>query len=435
MKKIAFKTLGCRLNQAETESLASRFSRGGYQVVDFKEPADFYIINTCTVTNQGDSKSRNMIGNVTNRPGKPVLVVTGCMANSQKESLEKNRQITYLVGNESKSHIFELVDAHAKGEVFHLEQGKRNVFDFEPTEKIFHTRGMVKIQDGCDNFCSFCIIPRVRGRAISRAVDEVLENARQNIKRGYKEITLTGVNIGRYQDGKTNFTQLVKRVLELPGDFRTRISSLEPDGLDEEFIDIFNHPKLCPHLHLCLQSGSDRILLKMRRMYTMRDYYQLVEKINHKYPGFSFSTDIMVGFPGETGEDFKETCKTVESIGFNHVHTFKYSPRDKTRAARMVEQVPDNIKDEWSRTIRDISARNRLKYFQTFKDKLQVVLTERVGVDNLVQGYGEHYLPVVVKSGDIRKNRFVKTRITGMDTENLVLLGEDVGGESVIGDR
>ena len=419
-RKIAFKTLGCRLNQAETDSLASQFHKGNYEIVSFSEAADIYVVNTCTVTNQSDQKSRNFI-NQAGRKNHPLVVVTGCMANHFKDKLEAQDQITYVVPNEQKSSVFSLVEAHYSGEIIHPTDA-RGLFDFEVAEKSFHTRCAVKIQDGCDNFCTFCIIPQVRGRALSRPLTDIKENIRKALDLGYKEMVLTGVNIGRYQSENINFEKLVEEILEIPGDFRVRISSIEPDGFGNRFFDLLSHPKMCSHLHLCLQSGSDSVLLKMRRMYTVSAYRKIVDAIRKTHPAFNFTTDIIVGFPGETEAEFAETCRLANDLAFSHIHTFKYSIRDNTRAARMTEQVSDKKKTIRSETIRAIAEKNRLLYLQSFICKKQVVLTEKLR-SNTAKGYGEHYVPIEVSAPALTKNEFYRVKLTGlrMDKEPILL--------------
>lgn len=423
MKKIAFKTLGCRLNQFETESLASRFYRSGYKIVDFNDQADVYLINTCTVTGQSDKKSENYINKVAKRKGNPILLVTGCMVNHPDQKLSHNENITYLIDNEHKSSIFEFLEAHFKGELYPLDTLERDVFNYEYTEKIFHTRSTVKIQDGCNNFCSFCIIPMVRGRAISRPPTAILDNIKTNIDQGYKEVTLTGVNMSRYQFEQTDFTKLVERILQINGDFRLRISSLEPDNLNERFIDLFDDPKLCPHLHLCLQSGSDKILLQMHRMYTVDSYMDTINCFRSKYSDFNFTTDIMVGFPGETQKDFNDTCKLAKEVGFSHIHTFKYSIRNGTRAARMTNQIPEEIKTKRSNIIREISDENKRMYRTRFIGKSQVILPEKINKTGLIAGYGQHYIPVRFKQQNMNSMSFQEVEIRNMDQNSLILEG------------
>ena len=415
-KKIAFKTLGCRLNQYETDSVVSDFINAGYEVVDFSEQADAYIVNTCTVTNMSDHKSRQTINRAHRRNKDAVLVVTGCMANNHKDKLAQDDHITYTIENDRKGSLFNLLDGHFKGEIITPEELKQDRFNFGAAEKGFHTRSLIKIQDGCDNFCTFCIVPHVRGRAISRPWNEIKTNIREVLKFGYKEIVLTGVNIGRYKHGGLNFEDLVEKILEIPGDFRVRISSIEPEGFGDKLFNLFTHPKLMPHLHMCLQSGSDKILLKMRRQYTVDEFRSMVNKIRSEIPDFNFTTDIMVGFPGETGEDFQETCKVVEEIGFSHIHTFKYSVRKGTRAEKMPEQVPEKIKSERSKTIRDIAEKNKNKYRSSFIGRTQNVLVERINSKGIASGYGEYYVPVKFKAGkDTRVKDFRKVEITGIE--------------------
>jgi threonylcarbamoyladenosine tRNA methylthiotransferase MtaB len=408
-RKIAFKTLGCRLNQFETDALASQFKQKNYEVVGYSEDADIYIVNTCTVTDQGDTKSRKAINQATKRQDERIVIVTGCMVDAQMEKLKKLNGVTYFVGNALKTSIFQLVDAHFKGETISPYQFTKDVFGFEPANETFHTRSFIKIQDGCDNFCTYCIVPKVRGRATSRPVGDILDNIRKVVDFGYKEVVLTGVNIGRYDDYGVNFETLVERILSLPGDFRVRISSIEPEGFGDKLFDLFSHPKLTPHLHLCLQSGSDRILLLMRRFYNLTTFMNLVEKIKARYPDFNLTTDIIVGFPGETEEDFRNTCEVSLEVGFSHIHTFKYSIRSGTRAERMTEQVPESLKQERSRIIRNISDKNKRKYRESMLGKEQKVLVEKFKPGTgLAKGYGEHYIPVEFRSAENPHNQFVK---------------------------
>lgn len=407
MKKVSFKTLGCRLNQYETDALVTQFHQAGYEVVDFAEKADITVINTCTVTNQSDQKSRNTINHAARKNREGIIVVTGCMANNHKEQLETSKQITYLVDNERKSQIVSLVDAHFKGEVVHPDSFQGDIFGFESVDKSLHTRTSIKVQDGCDNFCTYCIVPSVRGRAVSRPLNDILENVKRVLENGFKEIVITGVNIGRYDFQSLGIENVIEKIVELPGDFRVRISSLEPDGFGPDFHRLFLHPKMAPHLHLCIQSGSDSILLKMRRMYTVQSFMEIIDRFRSHIPDFNFTTDVIVGFPGETSEDFKRTVDVVREARFSHVHTFRYSRRKGTRADRMEEQLDERIKSERSEIIRTISDNNRINYMNTMLGKDQLVLIEKV--DNLgnARGYGEHYLPIIFPRGDLTKNSFV----------------------------
>ena len=486
-KRIAFNTLGCKLNQYETDSLASQFFRAGYEVVPYEAEADAYVINTCTVTNKSDRKSRNMVNRATGRavgtagaPGaavdaatratgaapateaafgrfeqpaenassataseaippvpasetRPVVVVTGCFVDSNRDYLAGRSDITYVVDNARKNNIFHIVDAHFRGEILDPARLDSDPFGYALAEKGFHTRSMVKIQDGCDNFCTFCIIPYVRGRATSRPLPAVLDNVRRLVDAGTREVVLTGVNMGRYRDGESDFADVVEAVLDLPGDFRVRISSLEPEPSDERFIDLLGHPKMCPHLHLCLQSGSERILLAMRRMYTLAGYLEFVERLRSRYPGFNLTTDVIVGFPGESDADFEETARVCREVAFSHIHTFKYSRREGTRADRMPNQVSEVVKSARSERIREIGSDNKRRYRSTLLGSVQTVLVESVDAEGCGQGYGEHYVPVTVCAAEwqaqssprIAENRFCPVRLTALEEgEEPVFRGE-----------
>lgn len=413
-RKIAFRTLGCRLNQFETDSLASEFHNAGYSIVDFEEEADVYVVNTCTVTNQSDRKSRNLINHATRKRGDGLVVVTGCMVGARKEELEGRDQRTYFVENDRKTSIFPMVEAHYSGEILQANSIAPDVFGYKPADTTFHTRSLIKIQDGCDNFCTFCIVPFVRGRAVSRPFEDIRENILKVLDFGYREIVLTGVNIGRYEHEGMNFESLVENVLEIPGDFRVRISSIEPDGYGERFIELFHHSKLMPHLHLCLQSGSDQVLLRMRRMYTLAGYRDIVNRIRDMHPGFNLTTDIIVGFPGETDDDFRQTCDMVRNIGFSHIHTFKYSRRKGTRADRMDDQVPEKVKNARSEIIRFIAEENKLGYRSSLIGGNEKVLVEKIS-KGMARGYGEHYVPVSFRTEHARKNDILPVSITGID--------------------
>jgi threonylcarbamoyladenosine tRNA methylthiotransferase MtaB len=317
-----------------------------------------------------------------------------------------------VVDNERKSQIVNLVDAHFKGEVVHPDSYSRDVFGFETVDQSLHTRTAIKVQDGCDNFCTYCIVPMVRGKALSRPIGQILENVRRVVDNGFKEIVITGVNIGRYDHGGLTIEGAIERILELPGDFRVRISSLEPDGFGPEFHRLFKHPKMTPHLHLCIQSGSDAILLKMRRMYTVKSFMEIIEKFRGEMADFNFTTDVIVGFPGETGEDFQKTLHLVREAKFSHVHTFRYSRRKGTRADRMEDQLAEHIKNERSEMVRTLALENRNAYMESMVGKKQRVLVERVDHTGVARGYGEHYLPVHFPTKNRTRNRFEEILLT-----------------------
>ncbi|WP_282013844.1 tRNA (N(6)-L-threonylcarbamoyladenosine(37)-C(2))-methylthiotransferase MtaB [Marinifilum flexuosum] len=426
MKKVAFKTLGCRLNQYETDAIASQFQNNGFKLVPFDKEADVYVINSCTVTHQSDHKSRNFINQANRKNPDSVLVVTGCMANNAKTELEGRDEINYVVENDQKSSVYSLVEAHYNGEIFHPSKMNSDLFAYGSTDKGFHTRSMVKIQDGCDNFCTFCIIPSVRGRAVSRPIQDILNNVKSVVANGAKEVVLTGVNIGRYEYEHYRFDDIVEQILDLDGDFRLRISSIEPDGFGDKFLGLLNHPKMTPQLHLCLQSGSDSILLQMRRMYNIKRFKEIVNKVRSVRPDFNITTDIIIGFPNESDQDFESTCNIIKELQFGHVHAFKYSIRKGTRAERMTAQVDERIKALRSETLREIAENVKLQYRNQFIGKEQIVLVEKTDGEN-AKGYGEHYLPVEFKGYELKKNHFYKVKITDINKDlDPVLIGKQV---------
>jgi threonylcarbamoyladenosine tRNA methylthiotransferase MtaB len=258
----------------------------------------------------------------------------------------------------------------------------------------------------------------VRGRANSRPVDDVLNNIREVIDLGFKEVVLTGVNISRYKSNKLSFEDLIEKILDLPGNFRVRISSIEPEGFTDKFIDLFDHPKLCQHLHLCLQSGSDEVLNLMRRFYTVDQFKEFTTHFRNRYPLFNFTTDLIVGFPGETGEFFRQSADVARQIGFSHIHTFKYSVRKGTIAEKMPNQVPEKVKTERSEIIRELAEENKLTYRKQFIGKEQTVLIEKPQGRLGAKGYGEHYIPVAIKGIHPQQNTFQKVRITGIANDN-----------------
>lgn len=423
-RRVAFKTLGCRLNQSETDSLYTDFYKAGYEIVDFNDKADAYIINTCTVTSQSDHKSKNFINNACRKHGKPVVVVTGCLVNSNTDYFKQRDDITYFIPNKTKSSIFSLIDSHFKGEVINSDDTAGGLFNFSVAEKSIHTRSFIKINDGCDNSCSYCIVPQVRGSAVSRPPGDILDNIRKVVDFGYKEVVLTGVNISCYKFNNLRFEDLIEEILKIPGDFRVRISSIEPENIREKLAELLRDPKLAPHLHICLQSGSDNILKRMGRVYNMKNYLEITDMFRRIHPDMNFTTDIIVGFPGETENDFLETCKVIKNTGFSHVHTFKYSVRKKTPAAGFSEQIPEKTKNERSKIIRIISDENKLTYRQSLINKTQRVLIEKISVEGQAKGYGEHYVPVRFDCSGCRTNTFKDIMIRNVDiSDNMILMG------------
>lgn len=423
MKRVSFKTLGCRLNQYETDALVTSFHRAGYKIVGFEEEADVSVINTCTVTNQSDQKSRNIINAAARRNKNALIIACGCMVDNYKEKLESQENITYVVDNDRKSQIVSLVESHFAGEIVHPENYGSDRFNFDTVQQSLHTRTSIKIQDGCDNFCSYCIIPSVRGAGISRSLEDILDNVRSVVSNGFKEVVLTGVNIGRYDYEGNNFEDAVAKVLELDGDFRVRISSLEPDGFSGNFRDLFLHPKMVPHLHLCIQSGSEKILKEMKRMYTAEHFLNTMQGFKELIPDFNFTTDVIVGFPGESDEDFQETMDFLERAKFTHIHTFRFSRRTGTKADLLKNQVNGKIMSERSELVRLYSEKIRREYLLSMIGKRVRVLIEKVE-KGIASGYGEHYVPVKFGVEDAGTNRFENVELTGVEGDSdLYMIG------------
>lgn len=409
--KIAFKTLGCRVNLYETDALASQFKASGYEIVDSEDDADVYIVNTCTVTNQSDQKCRQALNQIRRSHPTAVIAATGCMVNHRKQEMLDSGVINFAIDNERKYALFSIIDSFVKGEPIDPEGFDKDLFSYDPAFDTFHTRSLIKIHDGCNNFCSYCIIPNVRGRATSRYDKEIYDNIRQVVDHGFKEIVLAGVNMGRYHYNDVDFEQLIEGILKIDGDFRVRISSIEPDNFSDHFLSLFENPKLAPHMHICLQSGAENTLREMHRHYTAAQFKEMCDRIKAAIPDFNITTDVIVGFPGETEKDFAESAELCRNIGFSHIHTFKYSVRTGTKAAAMPNQIPETVKTERSAVIRQISAENKLKYFKQMLGKLQKMLIERIMADGTARGYGENYIPLRLKTKGLERNQFVEVTL------------------------
>jgi len=425
MKTISFKTLGCRLNLYETDALASKFREKGFVTDgDFENSnAEIFVINTCTITNQSDKKSREYINRAIRKGS--LVIVTGCMAEQYAKKYFSDNTNVIVVDNKHKNRIFDIVEAHLSGEFSDVEKFDGDVFGFEAAKETFHTRSIVKIQDGCNNFCSYCIVPYVRGRAVSRPAEDILNNIKTELEYGFKEIVLTGVNISKYNFNGIGFEDLIKQILEIDKDFRLRIASIEPDDFSDSFIELFKNQKLAPHIHLCLQSGSNDVLKRMHRHYTKEEFLEIVEKFRKIIPDFNFTTDIIVGLPGETDEDFTDTLEVAKKIGFGHVHAFKYSRRSGTKADAMAGQIDEKIKNKRSKILRDLSEELSEKYLLSMVGKTQTLLTETIENDGFIYGYGENYVRIKMKMSDgVMSNEFYSVKI--LKLENDVLVGERI---------
>ncbi len=395
---VAFHTLGCRLNQYETDSIASELKQRGFAIVESNKKADVHIVNTCTVTKKAARKSRNIM-NRAKALSDRLTVFTGCFATEEKEKL-KDTDKSLVVDNDRKSRIADIVSSYVSGEMIDPNALKPELFDYTSQSSPFHTRPLIKIQDGCDNFCTFCIIPSVRGRAKSRPPQEILDHIRAAVDQGAREIILTGVNITRYQYDAWDFNALFESILETEGEFRVRLSSIEPEIDVTRMQEFAKHKKFCPHLHLCLQSGSNRMLLQMRREYTVKDYVHIAESMRKVDPLFNITTDVIVGFPGETEKDFNETIRITKLLEFGHIHVFPYSSRSGTRAERLQPHISPSIKQTRSKELMNISLELTRMVRSRFLERETNVLTEELKpqkTESYTYGLNEYYIPTLIR--------------------------------------
>jgi len=402
--RVALDSLGCKLNQAEIELLARQFTEAGYQVVSVADDADVYILNTCTVTHIADSKSRHRLRLVRRHNPDAVVVATGCYAQRAPHELARIEGVNLVLDNEEKPHLVRLL-GEAGYPVSPVLQDVTRDHDIA-----FRTRAMVKIQDGCDNFCTYCIVPLVRGREKSLPVGEVLAEVRHRVAQGYREVVLTGVEIGSYSCDGVGLRGLLGYILNETGVERLRLSSLQPPEISPEFIGLWRNPRLCPHFHLSLQSGSDGVLRRMKRRYSAADYQQAVSTIRGVVAGAAITTDVMVGFPGETEAEFEENYEFCRKIGFARMHVFSYSPRDGTEAARMPQQVEDRVKKERSEKMLALAEQNARRFRQHFLGKTMTVLFEQQ-CDGVWSGLTSNYIRVYTKSSDDLTNKLLLVKL------------------------
>ena len=331
MKRVAFCTLGCKVNQYETNAMEQAFIKAGYEIVNFDRQADVYVINTCTVTNMSDKKSRQMIRKAKQLNNNSIVVAVGCYAQVSKDKLEDIEEVDLILGNNEKKDIVKYIEDFQKEKIVHLEDvlHQKEFIDFGTTIHMEKTRAVIKVQDGCDRFCSYCIIPYARGRVRSRKLENVVEEVKRLASNGFKEIVLTGIHLSSYGvDCDDNLLNLIKKVHEIDGIERIRLGSLEPRLITEEFVkEISGLKKVCPHFHLSLQSGCDETLKRMNRKYTTEEYAKGCEILRKYYEHPAITTDVIDGFPGETDEEFETTAHYLRYIHFYEMHIFKYSNR------------------------------------------------------------------------------------------------------------
>lgn len=420
-KSVAFITLGCKVNIAETEGMKRLFEKAGYEIVDSDDFADVYVVNTCTVTNMGDRKSRQMLRRVHGINPDAVVAAVGCFAQVSPEEAAKIEGVSLVVGNNMKHEIVSLVEQAARaGKGIHV-QGRQALSDFEelPIETYTgHTRAFIKIQDGCNQFCSYCIIPYARGPVRSRRMEDVVKEVEGFARQGFKEIVLTGIHLTSFRDNVTgaDLMALTKEVSRIDGIERIRLGSLEPMYITQEFVEEARRiSKLCPHFHISLQSGSAATLERMNRRYTPDDFRRIVSSLREGIPDAAITTDVMVGFPGETQQEFEESLAFCDEMGFLWTHVFKYSPRKGTPAARFKDQVGPGVKEERSRAMIALAEKNREAFYRRFIGTVQAVLFEQPVRESpdMVEGLTANYIPVEARldrsvTGEILPVKLVK---------------------------
>lgn len=414
MSTVAFITLGCKVNQYETEAMEGLFKQQGYAIVSHTEPADVYVINTCSVTSFGDKKSRQLIRRVHRLNEKAVIAVTGCYSQASPEQVKAIEGVRVVLGTRERGHIVDYVkQALQEGGIIDGVTDIMQATEFEDIplyEMPARTRAFLKIQEGCTNFCSYCIIPFTRGPLRSRSLASIRAEAEKLLSNGFKEIVFTGIHLGAYgkdfKDG-TSLYDAAREVLDLPGLRRLRLSSLESIELSPELLELIkSHPKFAHHLHLPLQAGSDAVLKKMNRHYNRAEFAELIANVRDKVPGVAISTDIIVGFPGETEEMFAESLNYIQDLDFARVHVFPYSPRAGTPAAKMPDQVSEPVKKDRVHRLQQLADEMAEKYHRKYLGTVQEVLfeTKEKGItDGLTDTYIRVYTDDDVLPGEIYK--------------------------------
>ncbi|PKR85118.1 tRNA (N(6)-L-threonylcarbamoyladenosine(37)-C(2))-methylthiotransferase MtaB [Heyndrickxia camelliae] len=424
MSSVAFHTLGCKVNHYETEAIWQLFKHQGYERVDFESTADVYVINTCTVTNTGDKKSRQVIRRAVRKNPDAVICVTGCYAQTSPAEIMAIPGVDIVVGTQDRTKMLEYIEQY-KNERQPIN-GVKNIMKNRVYEELDvpaftdRTRASLKIQEGCNNFCTFCIIPWARGLMRSRDPKEVVRQAQQLVDAGYKEIVLTGIHTGGYgQDLKDYNLAMLLRDLEeqVKGLKRIRISSIEASQLTDEVIDVIEKSNIIVrHMHIPLQSGSDTVLKRMRRKYTMAQFAERLLKLKKALPGLAVTSDVIVGFPGETEEEFMETYNFIKDHKFSELHVFPYSKRTGTPAARMTDQIDEEIKNERVHRLIALSDQLAKEYSSTFENEvLEVIPEEKYKEDpdsGLYEGYTDNYLKVVFPATEDMVGKLVRVKIT-----------------------
>ncbi|MBQ7265284.1 MAG: tRNA (N(6)-L-threonylcarbamoyladenosine(37)-C(2))-methylthiotransferase MtaB [Firmicutes bacterium] len=423
-KKVAFLTLGCKVNMYDTEAMTELFLQKGYDIVDFEGFADIYIINTCTVTNFGDKKSRQMIRRAKRKNPLAIVVATGCYAQVAGDEVAEIDGVNIVIGTKSRKEVVEIVENYKDG-VVNAVSSIKNLKEFENTpieSNKGRTRAYVKIQDGCNRYCTYCIIPYARGNVRSRDKEDILKEVKVLAEKGFKEVVLTGIHVASYGLDKENIglADVVEAVHDIEGIERIRFSSMEPKAVTEEFVERMKAlPKVCDHYHLSLQSGCNETLKRMNRRYTAEEYLEVCERLRAAFPNVAITTDIIVGFPGESEEDFKECVDFAQKVHLDKIHVFPYSPKKGTPAAKFQNQIKNEIKSERSRKLIDTSDELNRNFLSRFIGKTMPVLFETTS-DGYNAGHTSNYIKVLVKGSEDLNNKIIPVKITSIAEPEVV---------------
>ena len=427
-EKVAFITLGCKVNQYETNAMIQQFLQKEYEIVEPTQKADIYIINTCTVTNISDRKSRQMLRRVKYLNPKATVVACGCYVQVAKEEIQKIKEIDLTIGNNEKKEIVGIIEKykHKKQKNNKIE----NIMDqkeYVELGKITYTektRAVIKVQDGCDRFCSYCIIPYARGRVRSRKPENIIEEIQSIAKKGIKEVVITGIHVASYgKDFKEKYEliDLLEEINKIQGIQRIRLGSIEPLLITEEFVKRLSKlEKICHHFHLSLQSGCDETLKRMNRKYTTQEFKTIVERLRKAYSDVILTTDIIVGFPMETEEEFQKTYQFLQEIKFYKMHIFKYSPRKGTKAAKMEGQIDGKIKEERSQKLIELSNTNQKEFNKQYIGKEIEILFEEEK-NSYYQGHTKNYILGIIKSKENLENKIIKAKCIDAKIDHILL--------------
>ena len=432
MKKVALHNLGCKVNAYETEAMQEILEQNGYEIVPFEEKADAYIVNTCSVTNMADKKSRQMLHRAKKMNPEAVVIAAGCYVQSAGEELLKDTSVDILIGNNEKVNlpsILENWEKEHKPLYVHDLTREHTYEELTLSHTAGHTRAFMKIQDGCNQFCTYCIIPYTRGRIRSRRLSDIVAEAGRLAENGYQEVVLTGIHLDSYGtdlEEHENLLTVIQEIAKIDGIKRIRLGSLEPRIMTEEFVTgLAAEEKLCPHFHLSLQSGCDATLKRMNRRYSAEEFRQCCERLRRHFDDPALTTDVIVGFPGETEEEFTATVEFLKDICFYETHVFKYSRRKGTKADRMPDQIPEQIKNERSDVLLALTEKNSGEYRKKLLGRTVKVLLEEestIGGTTYLTGHTREYVKVAVAPETAAAGEIIDVKVTGLLKD--MVLGE-----------